>query len=172
MLYTCTHACTHTCMHAHTHSCTHTHTGPAHNSKTTQSYYSKKCIWTGRVIRGVRHNPVVYVLGLPLESEMEIHGRVSTHGAVGCQIDPSMCTTWVIVLHDWYNKDHGICYPVCGMVHIKNLCWSILLRIVHKNIKGNPLLPLHGLLFLISMKGSYIFTTPQTGYYIPQPLLH
>ena len=53
----------HTCMHTHMHACTHTHTGPAHNSKTTQSYYSKKCIWTGRVIRGVRHNPVVYVPG-------------------------------------------------------------------------------------------------------------
>ena len=21
--------------------------------------------------------------------------------------------------HDWCNKDHGMCYPVCGMVHIK-----------------------------------------------------
>ena len=25
------------------------------------------------------------------------------------------------VLHDWCNKDRGMCYPVCGMVHIKNL---------------------------------------------------
>ena len=23
------------------------------------------------------------------------------------------------VLHDWYNKGHGMCYPVCGMVQIK-----------------------------------------------------
>ena len=23
------------------------------------------------------------------------------------------------VLHDWCNKGRGICYPVCGMVHIK-----------------------------------------------------
>ena len=23
------------------------------------------------------------------------------------------------VLHDWCNKGHGMCYPVCGMVHIK-----------------------------------------------------
>ena len=22
-------------------------------------------------------------------------------------------------LHDWCNKGHGMCYPVCGMVHIK-----------------------------------------------------
>ena len=23
------------------------------------------------------------------------------------------------VLHDWYNKGCGMCYPGCGMVHIK-----------------------------------------------------
>ena len=23
------------------------------------------------------------------------------------------------VPHDWCNKGHGMCYPVCGMVHIK-----------------------------------------------------
>ena len=23
------------------------------------------------------------------------------------------------VLHDWCNKGSGICYPICGMVHIK-----------------------------------------------------
>ena len=23
------------------------------------------------------------------------------------------------VLHDWYNQDCGMCYPVCSMVHIK-----------------------------------------------------
>ena len=24
------------------------------------------------------------------------------------------------VLHDWCNKGRGMCYPVCGMMHIKN----------------------------------------------------
>ena len=23
------------------------------------------------------------------------------------------------VLHDWYNKGRGMCYPLCGMVYIK-----------------------------------------------------
>ena len=36
--------------------------------------------------------------------------------------------------------------------------------------RGNPLLP-HGLLFPISSKHSFIYTIPQTGYHIPQPLL-
>ena len=25
------------------------------------------------------------------------------------------------VLHNWCNKGHGMCYPVCGMVHITEL---------------------------------------------------
>ena len=37
--------------------------------------------------------------------------------------------------------------------------------------KGNPLPP-HRLLFPINSKGSFICTIPQTGYPIPQPLLH
>ena len=36
----------------------------------------------------------------------------------------------------------------------------------------NPLPPLHGLLFSISSKGSFISTIPQTGQHIPRPLLH
>ena len=37
--------------------------------------------------------------------------------------------------------------------------------------RGNPLRP-HGLLFPITIKGSFICPIPQTGYHIPQPLLH
>ena len=37
--------------------------------------------------------------------------------------------------------------------------------------RGNPLPP-HGLLFPISSKGPFICIIPQTGYHIPQPLLH
>ena len=25
----------------------------------------------------------------------------------------------ISLLHDWFNNGHGMCYPVCGMVHIK-----------------------------------------------------
>ena len=35
---------------------------------------------------------------------------------------------------------------------------------------GNMLLPLHGLLFLISSKGSFIGTIPHLGQYILRPL--
>ena len=29
------------------------------------------------------------------------------------------------VLHDWCNKGRGMCYPVCGMMHIKEPLLSI-----------------------------------------------
>ena len=50
--------------------------------------------------------------------------RAFAHGAMGHRIDPS----WgghielflvAAMLHNWCNKGHGMCYPVCGMVHIK-----------------------------------------------------
>ena len=36
--------------------------------------------------------------------------------------------------------------------------------------RGNPLPPLHGLLFSISSKGSFICTIPQTGYSLCYPI--
>ena len=55
--------------------------------------------------------------------------RAFTHGAMGLRIDPSwgggVCVdplsyfSFQPVLHDWCNKGCGICYPVCGMVHVK-----------------------------------------------------
>ena len=45
------------------------------------------------------------------------------HGAMGLQIDPSVDPlsyfSFQPVLHDWCNKGCGMCYPVCGMMHIK-----------------------------------------------------
>ena len=52
------------------------------------------------------------------------------------EVDRSLMVRWVVrsilhgvnplsyfsfqpVLHDWCNKGRGMCYPVCGMVHIK-----------------------------------------------------
>ena len=33
--------------------------------------------------------------------------------------DPLSYFSFLPVLHDWCNKGRGMCYPVCGMVHIK-----------------------------------------------------
>ena len=34
-------------------------------------------------------------------------------------VDPLSYFSFQSVLHDWCNKGRGMCYPVCGMVHIK-----------------------------------------------------
>ena len=34
-------------------------------------------------------------------------------------VDPLSYFSFQSVLHDWYNKGSGMCYPLCGMVHIK-----------------------------------------------------
>ena len=53
--------------------------------------------------------------------------RAFAHGATGRRIDPSWgrgggpIELFLVqpVLHDWCNKSRGMCYPLCGMVHIK-----------------------------------------------------
>ena len=46
--------------------------------------------------------------------------RVFTHGAMGHRIDPSLrYFSFQPVLHDLYTKGQGMCYPVCGMMNIK-----------------------------------------------------
>ena len=42
----------------------------------------------------------------------------------------------------------------------------------HSDSEIGNLLPPHRLLFPINSKGSFICTIPQTGYHIPQPMLH
>ena len=34
-------------------------------------------------------------------------------------MDPLSYFSFQPVLHDWYNKGRGMCYPVCGIMHIK-----------------------------------------------------
>ena len=50
--------------------------------------------------------------------------RAFAHGAMGRRIDPSWggpieLFSFQPVIHDWCNKGRGMCYPVCGIVHIK-----------------------------------------------------
>ena len=35
-------------------------------------------------------------------------------------VDPLSYFSFQPVLHDWCNKGHGMCYHVCGVVHIKD----------------------------------------------------
>ena len=40
-------------------------------------------------------------------------------GSILHGVDPLSYFLFQPVLHDWCNKGYGMCYPVCGMVHIK-----------------------------------------------------
>ena len=35
------------------------------------------------------------------------------------------------LLHDWCNKGHGMCYPVCGMMHIIKEPLLLIERVAH-----------------------------------------
>ena len=64
--------------------------------------------------------------------------RTFAHGAMGRRIDPSLSYfSFQPVLHDWCNKGHALCYPVCGMVHIK----EPLLLIVKSSLCGGSGFP-------------------------------
>ena len=40
-------------------------------------------------------------------------------GSILHGVDPLSYFSFQLVLYDLCNKGHGMCYPVCGMVHIK-----------------------------------------------------
>ena len=45
--------------------------------------------------------------------------HVSIGGSILHAVNPLSYLSFQPVLHDWCNKGRGMCYPVCGMVHIK-----------------------------------------------------
>ena len=47
--------------------------------------------------------------------------------------------TFQPVLHDWYDNSHGMCYPVCKIVHIKK---SFLLIGKSRSLSGGSRFPL------------------------------
>ena len=68
--------------------------------------------------------------------------RAFAHGAMGRRIDPSwggpieLFSRYRPVLHDWCNKGHGMCYPVCGMMHIKRTLAAKSERVAHVAAAG------------------------------------
>ena len=48
--------------------------------------------------------------------------RALAHGAMGRRVDPSWSEPielFLVLEYDWSNKCRGMCYPVCGMMYIK-----------------------------------------------------
>ena len=61
-----------------------------------------------------------YTLGAGRSSEVERSLMVRwVIGSILHGVDPLSYFSFQPVLHDWCNKGCGMCYPVCGMVHIK-----------------------------------------------------
>ena len=57
-------------------------------------------------------------------SEMQLYGRSVRSWCDGSSdrsfmVDPLSHFSFQPVLHDWFNKRCGMCYPVCSMMHIK-----------------------------------------------------
>ena len=61
-----------------------------------------------------------YTVGAGRSSEVERSLMVRwVVGSIPHGVDPLSYFSFQPVLHDWCNKGRGMCYPVCGMVHIK-----------------------------------------------------
>ena len=58
------------------------------------------------------HLAILFVLG-PSQLETLFHHR-------SFLVDPLSYISFRPVLHDWCNKGSGICYPVCGMMHMSD----------------------------------------------------
>ena len=54
-------------------------------------------------------------------------------GSILHGVDPLSYFPFQPVLHDWCNKGHGMCYPVFGMMHIKE---PLLLIVAHVAAAG------------------------------------
>ena len=62
----------------------------------------------------------LFIQSLLLVSEVERSLMVRwVVGSILHGVDPLSYFSFQPVLHDWCNKGCGMCYPVCGMVHIK-----------------------------------------------------
>ena len=52
-------------------------------------------------------------------SHIGIYSSVDGSSDRSFMVDPLSYFSFQPVFHDWCNKGRDVCYPVCGMVHIK-----------------------------------------------------
>ena len=74
----------------------------------------------GSFICPIQQNGICYTKGAGRSSEVECSLMVRwVVGSILHGVDPLSYFSFQPVLHDWCNKGRGMCYPLCGMVHIK-----------------------------------------------------
>ena len=76
----------------------------------------------GRYRRGPK--PAAISSATPPQFRQELRGKSVRSWCDGSSgrsfmVDPLSYFSFQPVLHDWCNKGRGMCYPVCGMMHIK-----------------------------------------------------
>ena len=86
----------------------------------------------GHMIYTHTHTHIYMVVGARCSSMV----RAFAHTAMGLLIDPSWggpisYFSFEPVLHDWCNKGCGMCYPVSGMIHIKEPLLLSRERVAH-----------------------------------------
>ena len=94
---------------------TSTHTPSTRDSKRCRYVVTLPCTVWRRVL-----SCVVIPLGAGRSSEVERSLMVRwVVGSILHGVDPLSYFSFQPLLHDWCNKGRGMCYLVCGMVHIK-----------------------------------------------------
>ena len=83
--------------------------------------YVKIVVYKNKFIHfgyGLQTSPSTQGAGRSSEVERSLVVRWVV-GSILHGVDPLSYLSFQPVLHDWCNKGRGMCYPVCGMVHIK-----------------------------------------------------
>ena len=119
----------------------------SYHGATSRSYMKKSHTkWTTERKQSIKCRPFTGISSRFNFKQMEINGEFSHHctfnmltniliyeqrgkrhllmvrwvvGSILHGVDPLSYFSFQPVLHDWCNKGCGMCYPVCGMVHIK-----------------------------------------------------
>ena len=81
-------------------------------------------------------------------------------GSILHGVEPLSYFSFQPVLHDWCNKGRSMCYPVCGMVHIKEPLLLYMLKNPRNRLR--PHFPQH------FIRGRWL---PSATYYCPLPQL-
>ena len=89
----------------------------------------------------ISFNNFILKIGKPMDRKKSPTPSVRTSGSLKHASpwgDPLSCVSFRPALHDWCNKGCDMCYPVCGMVHIKD---PVLLIEKHSPRSGSGRFP-------------------------------
>ena len=113
-------------------------------NKTFPSFLASTCARDRRALQQlalnvhIKHSDLTQLTANKKCVKYDINFFFNYSNRVVLQDNTSLAFSFQPVLHDWCNKGRGMCYPVCGMVHIK----EPLLRIGKSSPCGGSGFPL------------------------------